>query len=95
MVKVTDSYLACHDFDPSTTEDPLSTRGLLVMDLVSLKHGQMMRATPELAPPSPNFHTKERTFQISIDLTCITALHGGPFVALGSNSRHANHDSIP
>ncbi|GFW99439.1 hypothetical protein TNCV_3007411 [Trichonephila clavipes] len=27
-------------------------------------------------------------------LTCIAALHGGSFVALGSNSRHANHDSI-
>ncbi|GFW61277.1 ATP-dependent DNA helicase [Trichonephila clavipes] len=24
MVKVTDSYLACHEFDPSTTEDPPS-----------------------------------------------------------------------
>ncbi|GFU30948.1 hypothetical protein TNCV_1406571 [Trichonephila clavipes] len=36
---------------------PASTRGLLVMDLVILKHGQMTRATPELAPPSPNYHT--------------------------------------
>ncbi|GFU09438.1 uncharacterized protein TNCV_5015621 [Trichonephila clavipes] len=51
MVKVTDSYLACPEFDPSTTEDPPSTRGLLVMDLVILKHGQMTRATPELALP--------------------------------------------
>ncbi|GFV45794.1 hypothetical protein TNCV_2321541 [Trichonephila clavipes] len=24
MVKVTDSYLTCHEFDPSTTEDPPS-----------------------------------------------------------------------
>ncbi|GFU68267.1 hypothetical protein TNCV_833941, partial [Trichonephila clavipes] len=45
--------------------------------------------------PSPNYHTNERAFQLSIDLTCIAALHGGSFVALGSNSRHANHDSIP
>ncbi|GFU97350.1 hypothetical protein TNCV_3889651 [Trichonephila clavipes] len=95
MGKVTDSKLACHEFDPSTTEDPPSTRGLLVMDHVILKNGQMTRATPELAPSSPNYHTNERTFQLSIDLTCIAALHGGSFVALGSNSRHANHDSIP
>ncbi|GFY20558.1 hypothetical protein TNCV_211901 [Trichonephila clavipes] len=65
------------------------------MDLVILKNGQMTRATPELAPLSPNYHTNERTFQLSIDLTCIAALHGGSFVVLGSNSRHANHDSIP
>ncbi|GFV95695.1 hypothetical protein TNCV_2033811, partial [Trichonephila clavipes] len=73
-----------------------ATRGLLVMDLVILKHGQMTRATPELAAPSPNYHTNERTFQLSIDLAMhLAALHGGSFVALGSNSRHANHDSIP
>ncbi|GFT37806.1 hypothetical protein TNCV_4128761 [Trichonephila clavipes] len=30
------------------------TRGLLATDLVILNHGQAMRATPELAPPSPN-----------------------------------------
>ncbi|GFU23419.1 hypothetical protein TNCV_1859621, partial [Trichonephila clavipes] len=53
-------------------------------------------AKPELAPPLQlPHHTNERTFQLSIDLTCITALHGGSFVALRSNSRHANHDSIP
>ncbi|GFT77270.1 hypothetical protein TNCV_3165661 [Trichonephila clavipes] len=65
------------------------------MDLGILKNSQMTRATPELAQPSPNYHTNERTFQLSIDLTCIAALHGGSFVALGSNSRHAKHDSIP
>ncbi|GFU80286.1 hypothetical protein TNCV_3520631 [Trichonephila clavipes] len=49
----------------------------------------MTRATPELAPPS-HYHTNETpTFQLSIDLTCIAALHGGSLVALGSNSRHA------
>ncbi|GFW01545.1 hypothetical protein TNCV_5137281 [Trichonephila clavipes] len=31
--------------------------------------------TPELASPSPNYHTNERTFQLSTDLTCIAALH--------------------
>ncbi|GFW58583.1 hypothetical protein TNCV_718831 [Trichonephila clavipes] len=47
------------------------------MDLVILKHGQMTRATPELATPSPNYHTNERTFQLSIDLTCIAAPTAG------------------
>ncbi|GFS91505.1 hypothetical protein TNCV_1139401 [Trichonephila clavipes] len=50
------------------------------MDLVILKNGQMTRATPELEPPSPNYHTNERTFQLSIDLTGIAALHGGSFL---------------
>ncbi|GFX66993.1 hypothetical protein TNCV_4181181 [Trichonephila clavipes] len=27
------------------------------MDLVILMHGQLTRATPELIPPSPNYHT--------------------------------------
>ncbi|GFX63932.1 hypothetical protein TNCV_41081 [Trichonephila clavipes] len=33
--------------------------------------------TPELAHLSPNYHTNGRTFQLSTDLTCISALHGG------------------
>ncbi|GFX66702.1 hypothetical protein TNCV_2059961 [Trichonephila clavipes] len=43
----------------------------------------MTRATPELEPPSPNYHTPMRTFQLSIDLTCIAALHGGSFCGTG------------
>ncbi|GFW88067.1 uncharacterized protein TNCV_217391 [Trichonephila clavipes] len=33
------------------------TRGLLVTDRVILNHSQVMWTTPELAPPSPNYHT--------------------------------------
>ncbi|GFW44780.1 hypothetical protein TNCV_4510941 [Trichonephila clavipes] len=36
--------------------------------------------------PSLNYHTNGRTFQLSTDLTCIAALHGGSSVVLGSNS---------
>ncbi|GFY16371.1 hypothetical protein TNCV_2350151 [Trichonephila clavipes] len=39
------------------------------MDHVILNHGQVMWTTPELAPPSPNYHTNGRTFQLSTDLT--------------------------
>ncbi|GFU43693.1 ATP-dependent DNA helicase [Trichonephila clavipes] len=66
-----------------------SKRGLLATDHVILNHGQVTWATPELAPPSPNFpphHTNWRTLQLSTDLTCIAALHGGSLVVLGSNS---------
>ncbi|GFY09613.1 hypothetical protein TNCV_381081 [Trichonephila clavipes] len=35
----------------------VATRRLLATDLVSLNHGQVTRTTPELASPSPNFHT--------------------------------------
>ncbi|GFU77663.1 hypothetical protein TNCV_958741 [Trichonephila clavipes] len=34
-----------------------TTRGLLATDHVILNHGQVTWATPELAPPSPNYHT--------------------------------------
>ncbi|GFV73741.1 hypothetical protein TNCV_3548901 [Trichonephila clavipes] len=34
-----------------------------------------MWTTPELAPPSPNYPTNGRIFQLSTDLTYITALH--------------------
>ncbi|GFS53954.1 DDE_3 domain-containing protein [Trichonephila clavipes] len=34
-----------------------ATRGLLAKDLVILNHGQVTRTKPELAPPSPNYHT--------------------------------------
>ncbi|GFU77503.1 hypothetical protein TNCV_3498761 [Trichonephila clavipes] len=33
-----------------------ATRGLLATDHVILNHGQVTRMTPELAPPSPNYH---------------------------------------
>ncbi|GFW28955.1 hypothetical protein TNCV_202781 [Trichonephila clavipes] len=34
-----------------------ATRGLLATDHVILNHGQETWTTPELAPPSPNYHT--------------------------------------
>ncbi|GFV78960.1 uncharacterized protein TNCV_4347191 [Trichonephila clavipes] len=64
----------------------LTARGLLTTDHVILNHGQMTWMTPELAPLSPNYHTNGRTFELSTDLTCIAALHGGSLVILGSNS---------
>ncbi|GFV85440.1 hypothetical protein TNCV_3772641 [Trichonephila clavipes] len=57
------------------------------MDHVILNHGQVLWTTAELAPPSPNYHTNQRTFQLPTDLTCITALHGGSSMVLGLNSR--------
>ncbi|GFX14860.1 hypothetical protein TNCV_1486021 [Trichonephila clavipes] len=83
---ITKSWLVCHEFEPSTTEDPpcwgaihvksvkssnllplvidliltshcSATRGLLETDHVILNHGQVTWTTPELAPPSPNYHT--------------------------------------
>ncbi|GFX83662.1 hypothetical protein TNCV_326111 [Trichonephila clavipes] len=35
----------------------MTTRGLLATDHVILNHGQVTWTTPELAPPSPNYHT--------------------------------------
>ncbi|GFX27708.1 retinaldehyde-binding protein 1 [Trichonephila clavipes] len=35
----------------------IATRGLLATDHVILNHGQVTWTTPELAPPSPNYHT--------------------------------------
>ncbi|GFV67558.1 hypothetical protein TNCV_4622381 [Trichonephila clavipes] len=56
----------------------LATRGLLVTGHVTLNYGQVTWTTPELAPSSPNYHTNWRTFELSTDLTCNAALHGGP-----------------
>ncbi|GFT62411.1 uncharacterized protein TNCV_4717751 [Trichonephila clavipes] len=56
-----------------------ATRGLLAADHVILNHGQVTWTTPELAPPSPNYYTNGRTFQLSTDLTFIAALHDGEF----------------
>ncbi|GFV77003.1 hypothetical protein TNCV_690731 [Trichonephila clavipes] len=45
------------DNDLLLTSHCLATRGLLATDHVILNHGQVTRTTPELAPPSPNYHT--------------------------------------
>ncbi|GFY25649.1 hypothetical protein TNCV_2487691 [Trichonephila clavipes] len=41
----------------SLCEKEKATRGLLATDHVILNHGQVTWTTPELAPPSPNYHT--------------------------------------
>ncbi|GFU58488.1 hypothetical protein TNCV_697491 [Trichonephila clavipes] len=68
-----------------------ATRGLLATDHVILNHGQVTWTTPELAPPSPNYHTNGRTFQLSTDLTCIAALHGN----WARSCDKASHSPIP
>ncbi|GFX51616.1 hypothetical protein TNCV_5013201 [Trichonephila clavipes] len=88
----------------------VSTRGLLATDQIILSHGQVTWTTPEpevtwtTPEPEVTWTTPElltttphhgRMFQLSIDLTCIAALHGGSLVVLGSNSRHACHAPIP
>ncbi|GFV98599.1 uncharacterized protein TNCV_1452851 [Trichonephila clavipes] len=40
-------------------ECSIATRGLLATDHVILNHGQVTWTTPELAPHSPNYHTKQ------------------------------------
>ncbi|GFW27047.1 hypothetical protein TNCV_92731 [Trichonephila clavipes] len=45
------------DFDHLESSLPAATRGLLATDHVILNHGQVTWTTPELAPPSPNYHT--------------------------------------
>ncbi|GFY04613.1 hypothetical protein TNCV_4416961 [Trichonephila clavipes] len=53
-----------------------ATQGLLATDLVILNHGQITRTTPELAPPSPNFHTTPTLGRLSsTDLTYIDHHH--------------------
>ncbi|GFW91817.1 uncharacterized protein TNCV_3400771 [Trichonephila clavipes] len=41
----------------NTGDASSATRGLLATDHVILNHGQVTWTTPELAPPSPNYHT--------------------------------------
>ncbi|GFW97745.1 transposable element Tc3 transposase [Trichonephila clavipes] len=42
-----------------------ATRGLLATDHVILNHGQVTWTTPELAPPSPNYHTPHQRKDVS------------------------------
>ncbi|GFY02309.1 hypothetical protein TNCV_3501911 [Trichonephila clavipes] len=48
-------------------------RGLLAKDLLILNLGQVTGKTPELAPPSPNFHATPTG--ASTDLTCSDPLY--------------------
>ncbi|GFV24932.1 hypothetical protein TNCV_883981 [Trichonephila clavipes] len=61
-----------------------STRGLLATDHVILNHGQVTWTTPELALPSPNYHTTPTGGRFR---SRIAAQHGGCLVVLGLNSR--------
>ncbi|GFV58592.1 hypothetical protein TNCV_646661, partial [Trichonephila clavipes] len=41
----------------------------------NFEHGQLTWTTPELAPPSPNYHTHQwRTFQLSTDFNASLSL---------------------
>ncbi|GFU83262.1 hypothetical protein TNCV_3738731 [Trichonephila clavipes] len=66
--------------------------GLLVTNLVILNHGQVTRTTPELEPLS-YFHTTTKAERWSLH-RFIVPLHGGPSAVLGSNSRHAGHETF-
>ncbi|GFV32070.1 hypothetical protein TNCV_4942881 [Trichonephila clavipes] len=48
------SYMFSHS---KIKNEMKATRGLLATDHVILNHGQVTWTTPELAPPSPNYHT--------------------------------------
>ncbi|GFU37324.1 hypothetical protein TNCV_4273121 [Trichonephila clavipes] len=73
-----------------------ATRGSLAMDLVILNHGQVTMTTPEFEVPSPNFHTIPTEGRLSLDRFNAHQfpLHGGSASVLGSNPRHANHESV-
>ncbi|GFV39542.1 uncharacterized protein TNCV_1367831 [Trichonephila clavipes] len=64
------------------------------MDLVILKHGQMTRAKPELAPPLLTTTPHQREDISALDRFNV---HRCPTrrVFCSTGSRHANHDSIP
>ncbi|GFU83585.1 hypothetical protein TNCV_4069761 [Trichonephila clavipes] len=59
-----------------------ATRGLLATDLVTLNYGQVTRTTPELPPPSSNYHINGRTFELY--RFNVVPLHGRP---LENNNR--------
>ncbi|GFU59017.1 transposable element Tcb2 transposase [Trichonephila clavipes] len=66
---------------------PTTTGGLLATGLVILNHGQVTRKTPELVPPSPNFHTPQWEGRLSFDMFDVhRPLHGRSSVVLSSNS---------
>ncbi|GFU37341.1 hypothetical protein TNCV_4273241 [Trichonephila clavipes] len=44
------------------------TRALWAKDLIILNHGQVMRTTPELARPSPNFLTTQTRGRLSLNI---------------------------
>ncbi|GFU82732.1 hypothetical protein TNCV_265291 [Trichonephila clavipes] len=97
VLKATTNNLAlCHDElrGPRSGRCRSATRGLLAKDHEILNHGQVTWTTPELHP-SPNYHTNGRTFQLSTDLACIAALHGGSLWYWARTRDKAIHDPIP
>ncbi|GFX01394.1 hypothetical protein TNCV_4736351 [Trichonephila clavipes] len=52
VLRVVDKHI-----DDRLEVKPTATRGLLATDHVILNHGQVTWTTPEVAPPSPNYHT--------------------------------------
>ncbi|GFW80944.1 hypothetical protein TNCV_3780231 [Trichonephila clavipes] len=77
-----------HESKGILTSNCSATPGLLVTDRIILNHGLVTRMTLELIPPplTSTPHTKERTFEISRELTYIAHLHGESSAVLGSNS---------
>ncbi|GFW75236.1 uncharacterized protein TNCV_4188911 [Trichonephila clavipes] len=45
-----------------------ATRGLFAMDHVILNNGQVTWSTPELAPPSPNYHSRTTKDVSALDI---------------------------
>ncbi|GFT49449.1 hypothetical protein TNCV_3366511 [Trichonephila clavipes] len=59
-----------------------ATRRLLVTDHVVLNHGQVVWTTPKLALPLLTTTPRQwEDVQLSTDLTCIDALHGGSLMS--------------
>ncbi|GFX92912.1 hypothetical protein TNCV_914621 [Trichonephila clavipes] len=66
------------------------------MNPVSLNHGQMTKTTPEMTPSFPNYHTMPMGLRLSLDRfnVYLLPLYGGSSAILGSNSGHADHESV-
>ncbi|GFV39083.1 hypothetical protein TNCV_4339711 [Trichonephila clavipes] len=67
--------------------DYSATRGRLGTDIVALNHDQVMRTTPELAPPSRNFHIKPTGEPLSLDIFNVhqPSLNGGSSAKLDND----------
>ncbi|GFU04518.1 hypothetical protein TNCV_3574801 [Trichonephila clavipes] len=60
----------------------MATGRILETDLVIMSLGQVMRKTPELAPPSPTYNTNWRTLSLDKFFLLRRPLHGGSSVAI-------------
>ncbi|GFV10202.1 hypothetical protein TNCV_3661541 [Trichonephila clavipes] len=77
--------LGCH---PCFLNHPSKLHGLLMTDFAILNLDQVTRSTPELVPPSPNFHTIPKEGCLNLDRFNVhqPPLHGASLAVLGSNS---------